>query len=379
MSQTIQKNETVSSLPVVGILGAGQLSTMMTEAYQQLGGQTFVFDENPNAPASRVANKFVIGKASSLDDLVDFFQQVDIVTLENEFIESSLLIDAAKKTQTKVFPDPKRYSLIEDKLSENQFFDDLGIAIAEYFEVTSDSDLIEQPGYLKLAKGGYDGIGTYKVDTKTDAIEMFNKIKSSGVVLFEHNLAFKKELSMIAAAGENGLIFYPLVETFQEHGTCRYVEYPCGVNAQVEQQARDAVTLIMNKLDTRGLFAFEFFLTEDDQLVLNESAPRPHNSGHITLDLYNCSQFENHMRAVAGLDLCEPVAQHASMIMLNLLGTQEGEFDESKVMQAIGDDELSTTLYGKSHSRVKRKMGHVNLWGENRWQHAKDIVENIEI
>ena len=378
MSQTSLKNDT-PSLPTVGILGAGQLSTMMTEAYQALGGKVFVFDENPDAPAKRVANTFVVGSTSNLSDLVAFFKQVDVVTLENEFIDSQLLIDAAEQAQTRVFPDPKRYSLIEDKLSENHFFQNLGIDIAEFFQVKGVDDLIEQPGYLKLAKGGYDGIGTYKVENKAKATEVFNTIKDSGVVLFEHNLAFKKELSMIAAAGENGLVFYPLVETYQEHGTCRYVEYPCGVSEDVERKAREAVTLIMDELNTKGLFAFEFFLTQDDQLVLNESAPRPHNSGHITLDLYDCSQFENHMRAIAGLELRDPQAQYDEMIMLNLLGTQDGPFDEDKVMKDIGDGELSTTLYGKSHSRVKRKMGHVNLWGDKRWEQAKHIVSNVEI
>jgi len=376
MSQTNKENQ---ALPVVGILGAGQLSTMMTEAYQTLGGRVYVFDENLSAPASRVADKFVVGSTSNLEELTAFFKLVDVVTLENEFIDSHLLIQAAKESATKLFPEPERYSLIEDKLSENLFFQNLGIDIAEFFEVKDASDLIEQPGYLKLAKGGYDGIGTYKVENKAKAMDMFNKIKSSGVVLFEHNLAFKKELSMIAAAGKNGLVFYPLVETYQEHGTCRYVEYPCGVSAEVERKAQQAVTLIMNELDTYGLFAFEFFLTQDDQLVLNESAPRPHNSGHISLDLYDCSQFENHMRAIAGLDMREPVAQHESMVMVNLLGTRDGEFNEPAVMDDIGYEQLSTTLYGKSHSRIKRKMGHVNLWGEDRWARAKAIVENVEI
>jgi len=376
MSQVKSNNQ---SLPLVGILGAGQLSTMMTEAYQKLGGKVFVFDENADAPASRVADEFVVGSTSSVDDLIAFFKRVDVVTLENEFIDSKLLIAAAEQSATSVLPDPSRYSLIEDKLSENQFFDNLGIPIAEYFEVTKEADLIDQPGYLKLAKGGYDGIGTYKVDDKAQAINKFNEIKSAGVVLFEHNLAFKKELSMIAVRNDNELAFYPLVETYQEHGTCRYVEYPCGVSADVEQKARDAVTLIMNELGTSGLFAFEFFLTQDDQLVLNESAPRPHNSGHISLDLYDCSQFENHMRSIAGLPLVEPTLQHESMVMVNLLGTRDGSFDEPAVMADIGYDELSTTLYGKASSRIKRKMGHVNIWGEERWSRAKHIVKNVEI
>lgn len=379
MSQNTINTKSHDALPTVGILGAGQLSTMMSEAYQKMGGKVIVFDASADSPACKVADQYVIGSTDSLEDLVAFFKQVDVVTLENEFIDSQLLIDASSQSSTTVLPDPSRYSLIEDKLSENLFFQNLGIDIAEFFEVKTQDDLIDQPGYLKLAKGGYDGIGTYKVGDKAEAISVFNTIKSSGVVLFEHNLAFKKELSMIAVASADELVFYPLVETFQEHGTCRYVEYPCGVSADVEQKARDAVTLIMNELGTQGLFAFEFFLTQDDQLVLNESAPRPHNSGHITLDLHDCSQFESHMRAIAGLSLRHPELKHDSMVMVNLLGTRNAEFDANTVLDDIGNGELSVTLYGKKQSRVKRKMAHVNLWGDDRWQRAKHIVQSVEI
>ncbi|MBX2849553.1 MAG: ATP-grasp domain-containing protein [Acidiferrobacterales bacterium] len=368
-----------STLPTIGILGDGQLAMMMAEAYQKLGGKVAVLGSSKDAPAYRTANRFVIGDTKSFECLTDFFASVDVVTLENEFIDSGLLIEVAEQSGTGLFPDPHRYGLIEDKLSENIFFDELGIPIAEYFEVRDQQDLLDQPGYLKLAKGGYDGIGTYKVNNRIEAADIFNKIKPSGIVLFEHKMNFVKELSLIAVSNSSELIFYPLVETHQEEGTCRYVTYPAGVTATVEQLAQEMVAKIIRKLDTRGLFAFELFLTADNQLYLNESAPRPHNSGHITLDLMDCSQFENHMRAIADLPLVKPQAQLESATMVNLLGTRNGLLNHQDIEAQLDQKDMTIKLYGKKESRIKRKMGHINLWGEQQWQRAQDIVKNLVV
>lgn len=370
---------TNNKLPIIGILGDGQLAMMMAEAYQRLGGKVFVLSTANGAPANGVADKVFIGDMHTFEGLEAFFQAVDIVTLENEFVDSRLLSEASARLSTPVYPDPDRFGLIEDKLLEKQFFNSLDIQLANFFEVKSESDLIDQPGYLKLAKGGYDGIGTYRVDTKEEAIALYRKIKSSGVILFESAIEYQKELSVIAVADGNDVVFYPIVETHQEHGTCRYVSFPAGVSEAIELEARSQVERIMKKLDTRGLFAFEFFLNTDNQLIINESAPRPHNSGHITLDLNDCSQFENHMRAVAGLQLIEPKTLKESMLMVNLLGTQNGPFDAEKVSNSIDDDELSLMLYRKADSRVKRKMGHINLWGSEQNQRAKQLIESLEI
>lgn len=366
-------------IPTIGILGGGQLATMMTEAYQQLGGTVSIYCEAEDSPALAVADNYTIGNFSAAEQLLPFFKSVDIVTLENEFIDSQVLIDAMDSAGTPLFPDPRRYRQIEDKLSENQFFEKLAIPIADFFVVNDSSSLIDAPGYLKLAKGGYDGIGTYRVSDKVQATEVFERISASGTVIFEHEMPFVKELSMIAAAGTNELIFYPLVETHQETGTCRYVSFPAGVSEDIELRARSLVEKIIRELDTQGLFAFELFLTQDGGLFLNESAPRPHNSGHITLDSMNCSQFENHMRAVAGLHLRNPETVKEHVIMVNLLGTQDGEFDPERVLSSIDDNDLSITFYGKQRSRIKRKMGHINMWGNNTWERARKLVADLEI
>ncbi len=367
------------NLPVIGILGDGQLAMMMTEAYQALGGKVFVFGASKKGPASTVADKVVVGNENDAADLAAFFNLVDVVTLENEFNDSVVLSQACSQCDTPMLPDPNRFGLIEDKLSEKNFFRDLGINQAEFFEVKNESQLSDTVGYLKIAKGGYDGIGTYRVNNREEALTCYRKIKSSGTILFETAVDFKKELSLIAVSNSKEIVFYPIVETHQDQGTCRYVNYPAQVSEAIEEQARVKVGDVLRKLNTSGLFAFEFFLSRDDQLILNESAPRPHNSGHITLDLMDCSQFENHMRAVAGLELKAPQVLKESMTMINLLGTRDGEFDAQGLIKKIDDSSSSTKLYRKSHSRMRRKMGHVNIWGSNQQQRAEKLVRELTV
>ena len=366
-------------LPTIGIIGDGQLAMMMAEAYTALGGQTFVFGDSDKGPASSVADRVFVGSPSNVEDLTFFFDAVDVVTLENEFNDSGLLNQASINSGTQLRPNPERFGLIEDKLSEKRFFQEAGVNLANFFEIRSKDDLLDEVGYLKLAKGGYDGIGTYRVENLSEATAIFEKIQSSGTVLFEHAVDFAKELSLIAVSNTKEVLFYPLVETHQEHGTCRYVNYPAGVSTEIERQAQSQVKAILDKLDTHGLFAFEFFLSKGGELIINESAPRPHNSGHITLDLNDCSQFENHMRAIADLELIDPTQLHDSMTMVNLLGTRNGAFDDQAIFNKVDDKEAGITLYRKHESRVKRKMGHINIWGSNQKQRAERLVETLEV
>jgi 5-(carboxyamino)imidazole ribonucleotide synthase len=366
-------------LPVVGILGSGQLAAMMCEAYQKLGGHAYVYGETKNSPAGSVANRFFEGQPDDHAALRDFLDQVDVATLENEFYPSDDLIHLAAESGKKIYPEPEKYQLIEDKLSEKRFFESVDVAVAPYCEITDCSQLGDQPGYLKLAKGGYDGIGTYKVSNRAEAVEVFERIQGAGQILFEQQVNYTKELSLVAVSGAEDRVFYPMVETHQEDGTCRYVSFPAGVSADLEDQARDMVARILQTLNTRGVFAFELFLDSNQSLIMNESAPRPHNSGHITMDLFDASQFDNHMRAVVGLPLIQPHQRHDSAMMVNLLATKAGPFDSVQVAASLAGQDQSVNLYGKHQSRPKRKMGHINLWGKNQWQRARDIVDTLEI
>lgn len=376
MSDIQQSN---SNLPKVGILGGGQLAQMMSEAYMALGGQVAIYADSSDDPATHLAVDSMIGTRDDEAKLVTFFNGVDLVTLENEFFDAELLNRVAAQTNVDVLPDPKRYALIEDKLSENHFFKNLGIDVADFFVVNEIADLPDSAGYLKLAKGGYDGIGTQRVANKEEAITTFENFSKVGTVLFEEEIECEKELSLIVAAGKDAMVFYPLVETQQEQGTCRFVAYPAGVSSEIEAKAQEMVGKIMQELGTQGLFAFELFLSTDGRVLLNESAPRPHNSGHITMDSMDCSQFENHMRAVSGMQLVEPTPVLESAMMVNLLATKEGVFEPKDVTDYVQDEQVSINLYGKKMTRIKRKMGHINLWGENQWQRARAILEDIDI
>jgi len=368
-----------STLPTIGILGDGQLAMMMAEAYQKLGGKVAILAASNSAPAAQVADHVFIGQIEDATSTDEFFKAVDVVTLENEFNDAQLMVDLVEQHATEIYPEPAKFSLIEDKLSEKRYFESLDVPMAQYLEITEASQLPDVPGYLKLAKGGYDGIGTYRVAGRDESVPLFEEIKQAGTILFEYAIDFKQELSLIGVSDKEQIVFYPLVGTEQAQGTCLYVTYPCAVTPEIQQQAQDYVSRILEKLDTKGLFAFEFFLTKDDQLLINESAPRPHNSGHITMNLADCSQFENHMRAVAGLPLREPKMLAESMTMLNLLATKDSEFNDADVLARIKDTECSATLYRKTSSRVKRKMGHVNIWGENQRQRAEEILEQMDI
>ncbi len=373
------KQSTPATLPTVGILGDGQLAMMMAEAYQKLGGKVAILAASDSAPASQVADHVFVGNIEDASSTEAFFNAVDVVTLENEFNDAQLMVDLAKQFSKSIYPEPAKFSLIEDKLSEKQYFESLDVPMAQYMEITDESQLPDEPGYLKLAKGGYDGIGTYRVSGRSESVPLFEEIKHAGTILFEYAIDFKQELSLIGVSNKEQIVFYPLVGTEQAQGTCLYVTYPCELNESIQQQAQDYVSRILEKLDTKGLFAFEFFLTKGDQLLINESAPRPHNSGHITMNLADCSQFENHMRAVTGLPLREPKMLAESMTMLNLLATKEAEFNDDEVLARIKDTQCSATLYRKASSRVKRKMGHVNIWGENQRQRAEEILEQMDI
>lgn len=373
-----QQNQ-LTNLPIVGILGDGQLAMMMAQAYQKLGGRVCIMASSDSGPASFFADKVFVGDLADADTVAAFFGAVDVITLENEFNDAQTMQDLMDRHATPIYPDPSRFKLIEDKLSEKRFFESLDIDVADYVEVREASDIPDAEGFLKLAKNGYDGLGTYHVRDREQALQIFEKLKSVGTVLFEHAVRYQKELSLIGVSDQHSIAFYPLVETEQEDGTCRYVSYPAAVDTKLEAQAQDMVKRVLETLNTKGLFAFEFFLTDDNRLILNESAPRPHNSGHITLDLADCSQFENHMRSIAGLPLIEPKMLFDSMTMVNLLATKEGDFDEPAVLARVNDEQASVTLYRKKKSRVKRKVGHINVWGDNQRQRADKLIQNLDI
>ncbi|HCD51522.1 MAG TPA: 5-(carboxyamino)imidazole ribonucleotide synthase, partial [Balneolaceae bacterium] len=304
-----------TSLPAttkLGFLGAGQLARMSALQAFRFGIQIAVFsDRTENEPVQFMTPFSTSGSFDSVDDMVTFAKECDVVTLENEFISSEILKEVQEKSGTPIFPSPESFSLIENKLIEKQTFENAGIPVTPYKLVKSKEDLEDfgkeygWPYLLKSSKGGYDGYGNETVRDLNSAAEAFDKLGGSKGhdILAEAFVDFTHELAVQVARNETGTVVYPCCETVQENHICVAVLSPAPVSDEIRKKAQDLAVKATEAIDAKGIFAFEFFLTTDGQVLLNESAPRPHNSGHYTIEGCITSQFENHVRSVLGLPL----------------------------------------------------------------------------
>lgn len=375
----------------IGFLGAGQLARMSALEAFKLGIQVAVFsDRSENEPVQFMTPFSASGSFNSVDDLVAFAKGCDVITLENEFLSSEILQEVQDKSGTPIFPSPSSFALIENKFIEKETFRNAGIPVAPYKLIQSEknlNDFINYNGFpflLKSSKGGYDGYGNKTVRSEADAKEAFSSLggdKGNDLVA-EAFVQFTKELAVQVARNETGIEIYPVCETVQENHICTAVLSPAPVSEDIKKEAQRLSKMAVEAIDGKGIYAFEFFLTKDDELFLNESAPRPHNSGHYSIEGCITSQFENHVRAVLGLPLGSSEMKENAAVMINLLGTQnrKSEVEIEKISLSEKDSHLH--MYGKVDSKKGRKMGHFTLLGDDlisTYTKAKELTSNIEI
>ena len=375
----------------LGFLGAGQLARMSSLEAFRFGIQVAVFsDRTENEPVQFMTPFSTSGSFESVDDMVEFAKECDVVTLENEFISSEILAEVQEKSGTPIFPSPKSFALIENKLIEKQTFENAGIPVTPYKLVKSASDLEEfgtthgWPYLLKSSKGGYDGYGNETVKDLASAQDAFKKLggEENRDILAEAFVPFTKELAVQVARNETGVVVYPCCETVQENHICVAVLSPAPIEDKSQKRAQELAVKAVEAIDGKGIYAFEFFLTEDGDILLNESAPRPHNSGHYTIEGCITSQFENHVRAVLGLPLGSSKMNAPSVTMINLLGTHNRPADTDKIQQAFEAENGHLHVYGKVQSKIGRKMAHYTLLGddlEKTYHKAKDLTSKIKI
>jgi len=379
MSQQNSRIQLKSST-ILGLLGGGQLARMTALAASDFGILTHIFcAEKEIGPAQLVAAHTVKGEFSDLSALLKFCEGCDIVTLENEFIDQNILEAIDEKFPGKLYPSSKTFKLIGDKITEKNSFVQAGLKVAPYKEVKSPEDIssfAELHGYpvvLKSSKGGYDGYGNATIKTKNEIEEKYSTLK--GDKLVEAFIPYEKELAILVARNLSGeMKVYPVAHTMQENHICHYVSVPAEISDEVKKKIEDWSQKAMVAINAVGLFAFEFFLTKTNELYLNESAPRPHNSGHYSLEGCVTSQFHNHVRAVCNLPLGETTLRSPQVLMLNLLGTQNGEAVLSNAQNFLTIPNGYLHLYGKKFSRVGRKMGHYTLLGHNQ----KEMFQILE-
>lgn len=375
----------------IGFLGAGQLARMSALQAFRFGIQVGVFsDRTENEPVQFMTPYSTSGSFNSVEDMIEFAKNCDVVTLENEFISSEILQEVQDKSGTPIFPSPKSFALIENKLIEKQSFENAGIPVTPYSLVKSEANL-EQfgsehgwPYLLKSSKGGYDGYGNETVRTLEEAIEGFKKLGGTDGrdILAEAFVPFTKELAVQVARNETGVVVYPCCETVQENHICVAVLSPAPIEKRYQQKAQELAIKAVEAIDGKGIYTFEFFLTKTGDILLNESAPRPHNSGHYTIEGCITSQFENHVRAVLGLPLGSTEMIKPAAAMINLLGTHNRPAYSDHIVQALEAPDGHLHVYGKVQSKVGRKMAHFTLLGddlESTHQKAKSLTNTIEI
>jgi 5-(carboxyamino)imidazole ribonucleotide synthase len=369
----------------VGVIGGGQLAWMMGDAAKKLGVELVVQTPTRDDPAVSIAQDKVF---AAVDDAVAtkvLATKSDVITFENEFVNLGALSVLAQ--QGVCFrPSLAALAPLLDKYHQRCYLRDLKLPIPQFFALEQQEDIaskIEYLGFplvLKSRRHGYDGQGTFIIQ---DFAALQQKLNSGNITLFliEQFVPFARELAVIAARSVEGeVVTYPVVETQQEQQVCRRVIAPADITLNQAAEIEAIAHTLLNSLQAVGVFGIELFLTTDGQMLVNEIAPRTHNSGHFSLDACETSQFEQHLRAVCGLPLGNPALQCASAVMVNLLGYENSHSDYySQRQQLAAIPRAFVHWYGKTASRPGRKLGHVTVLLDDQNQDiASTIAHNIE-
>ena len=351
----------------LGILGGGQLGRMLLAETQKFDIHTAVLESNKNAPCAAICNEFVVGNLLDFDAVYNFGKKVDLLTIEIENINLDAL-DRLEAEGLKIFPKPKDLRIIQSKAIQKKFYLNHQIPTAafhhfEYFKELKQSyenKSITFPFVWKAARFGYDGNGVKVVRN----IEDLNRLPNEECIT-EELIPFKNELAVIVARNEDGETkTYPVVE-MEFHPEANQVEYvicPARIDSNIAKQAREVALKVVNDLDFIGLLAVEMFQTKEDEILVNEVAPRPHNSGHYSIEASYTNQFEQHLRSILNLPLGSTTSKVAG-IMVNLVGEEgfSGQVIYQNIEKIIKIEGVTPHIYGKKETRPFRKMGHVTI------------------
>lgn len=347
----------------IGFIKGGQLGKMMLQVAPSFDICSLVMDDDPNCPCRHLCHEFVLGDASNYDDVYAFGKKVELLTFEYEHVN----VEALKKLKAEglsVYPDPSILEMVQDKSAQKNFYRSHQIPTADFRLISNraalkaNEDLL--PAMQKTCKAGYDGKGVFRIATREDIIKAFDEPS-----ILERFVDFKKEIAVIVARNNNGeIVIYPTVEMVF-HPTKNLVEFlqsPANITREIDQEARRIAVQLATQLQLVGVLAVEMFVTKDDKVLVNEIAPRVHNSGHHSIEGNFTSQFEQHLRAVMGLPLGNPDITNPS-VMVNILGEDgyEGKARYVGVEEALALGSVYIHLYGKDVTKPYRKMGHATI------------------
>ena len=339
----------------LGIIGGGQLGSMLSVAAKKLGIRTTVYCDDVDAPAQNFCDEFIFGEYDNKNKILDFAKKVSVITYEFENIPYETLNEMNKFKS--VLPKPSVNRLIQHRLAEKDFVNKLNIRTTKYVSIEKKSEIETLkdylPGILKTATMGYDGKGQFPIN-KIEDLNLLNIDFSKGYIL-EKLVKLKKEISVIITRfGNNNFIIYEPIENSHEDQILKNSKIPAEISKKILDQSKDWATLIAEELKYIGTLCVEFFIDRNENLYVNEIAPRVHNSGHLTINAYNVSQFENHVRAVCSLEKI-PLKKLSNAKMINLIGNQIEPYRQNLKL----DENEFFFDYLKKEIKKKRKMGHI--------------------
>ncbi len=365
----------------VGVIGGGQLAWMMGEAAADLGLELVIQTPQQTDPAVSRATDIILAPIDDSLATAKLATLCDVITFENEFINLQELQSLA--AQGVCFrPSLDSLAPLLDKYDQRSYLQTIGLPVPQFTALSSEADLesvSKFPVVLKARRHGYDGQGTFILQNHQELSATWRGFNCPPMLL-EEFIPFTKELAVMVARNVSGeIIIYPVVETYQKNQVCHWVITPADVTSEVIEKVKAIACTLVEKLQVVGIFGIELFLTKDNQVLVNEIAPRTHNSGHYTLDGCNISQFEMQLRTVADLPLISPSLKSAGAVMVNLLGYETSQQDYQAKRRMLSS--LSNTYlhwYGKTESRPGRKLGHVTrLLNETELFQGKAIAEQI--
>jgi 5-(carboxyamino)imidazole ribonucleotide synthase len=366
---------------ILGIIGGGQLGMMITEAAKKMPeyiSKIIVLDPTENCPAAQVGAEQIVADFKDEDAIIDLANKSDIITYEIESGDSDVLKSIEKNTE--INPSPETLKIIQDKFLQKSFLLENDIPVPEFIKIEKIDDIKEGlknfgfPVLLKARRDAYDGRGNFKINSEDEIQKAFDYFQGQDLLL-EKFIPFKMEVSVIASRNTKGQIkTYPLVENIHEENILRETIAPARVTEDVTQKAEQIAEKIMAVFNGAGTFGIEMFVTQDNNILINEIAPRVHNSGHHTLQSSETSQFEQHLRAILGLELGSTKLIH-NTIMYNILGTKG--FNGKYKSITLSETNVYLKMYGKQISKPLRKLGHFNLVAGND-ETVEQLLEKLE-
>lgn len=353
----------------IGIIGGGQLGQMMILEAKKLGFYIVVLDPTPDCPAHSICDEHIVADFDDREAFKLLADKTDVITYEFEHIDAKAL-QLLEVQGYKVYPTARSLELIQDKLTQKQLMLEGGLAVPEFMEINSVEDMVlagqkyDYPYMLKARTGGYDGKGNAVVKSEEHIPEAFAELGSGKVKLMAEKMVdFKMETSILACRSLNGdVVVYPVGDNRHVNSILHQTVVPADIPDEAAEFAMETARKVMHIFDGIGMFCVEMFVTRDNKILVNEVAPRPHNSGHYTIEGCVTSQFENHIRAVVGLPLGS-TRLLGPTVMVNILG-EEGHSGKTVVKgldKAMALKGVIVHLYGKSESKPRRKMGHITV------------------